>query len=347
MTNLPLSLMNSRLLPLETIWLEPEQIERAKATIDRSTSEARQWQSYLNELALLGFEQWLSDRLPEKSIERSPKPIDSVCYLEVNGFTFCSIAVEQVLDETVQIPQAAVDRPELAAHFYAVQEVSEEQELVTVRGFLRFDELSDYLDRRNDCLRDGVYELPLNLLDDEPNHLLFYCRFLQPAEIALPSEATAATESVSSALTDTATKLTQWLENAFDESWQTLDRLINPEAYLALSTRSFESGARRGKLIDLGVQLGQQAVALLVNVTSEAEGKLGVLVQLHPTGESRYLLPDIKLSLRSPAGKTLQEVTSRSQDNYIQLKPFKGQPGKRFSVAIALGSKTVEENFEL
>ena len=100
-------------------------------------------------------------------------------------------------------------------------------------------------------------------------------------------------------------------------------------------------------MINLGVQFGQQTVALLVNVTAEVEGKLSVLVQLHPTGETRYLIPDLRLSLRSTAGKMLQEATSRGQDNYIQLKPFKGNPGKRFRVAIHLESKTVEEDFEL
>jgi hypothetical protein len=363
MTNLPSSLLNSRRLPPETIWLEPEQIEQAKIMSDRPSvrsrdrpaSEVQRWQSYLNALALLSFEQWFSERLPEQPIQRVDKPIESVCYLEVNGFTFCLLAVEHVLDETVHIPQAVVEQSELVAHFYVVHEVSEEQELVMLRGFLRYDELIHYREltsqrwreRHNYQPQASCYQLPLALLDAEPNHLLFYCRFLQPAAFALPISPPSPTESFLVALTQSTTTLTQWLHNTFDESWQAIDQLINPEAYLSFSTRSLESGARRGKLINIGLQLGQQAVALLVNVTSEAEGKLGVLVQLHPTGEARYLIPDLKLSLRSSTGKTLQEVTSRSQDNYIQLKPFKGLPGTHFSVAIHLGSEMVEENFEL
>lgn len=357
MTNLSSPLTNSRLLPPELIWLEPEQVEQAKAMSDRdrSTPEAHQWQSYLNALALLGFEQWLSDRLPEQSIQRSSKPIESVDYVEMSGFTVCLIAVEHVLDETVRIPQAVVEQPALAAHFYVVHEVSEEQELVTVRGFCRYDELIDYRDRHNYQVQDGYYQLPIALLDAEPNHLLFYCRSLQPAAIALgatesvalPISNAIATDGFLVALTNTTTQLSQWLQDAFEQNWQAIDQLINLDAYLASSTRSLDSVVRRGKLINLGVQLGQQAVALLVNVTSEAEGKLGVLVQLHPTGEARYLTANLKLSLRSQTGKTLQEVTARSQDNYIQLKSFKGVPGTRFSVAIHLDRETVEENFEL
>lgn len=360
MANLPSSPINSRLLPPETIWLEPEQLEQAKTMSDRAntdlrdraTSEAQQWQSYLNALALLASEQWLSDRLPEQSIVRSPKPVDSVAYVEVNEFTVCLIAVEHVLDETVQIPQVVVEQPELAAHFYVVHEVSEEQELVTVRGFLRFDELINYRDRHLCQVHDGCYQLPLALLDAEPNHLLFYCRSLQPAAIAIRASASPITsgspaEGVLATLKQTTTTLTQWLQDTFDEGWQAIDQLITPDAYLAFSTRNVESGARRGKLINLGVQLGQQAVVLLINVTAEVEEKLGVLVQLHPTGETRYLVPELTLSLRSSTGKVLQEVISRHRDNYIQLKPFKGKPGTRFSVAIHLGSETVEESFEL
>ena len=218
----------------------------------------------------------------------------------MSGFKFCLIAVEHVLDETLHIPQAVVEQPALAAHFYVALEVSEEQALVTLWGFLRFDELIKYRDRNNCQPQDGYYQLPLALMDAEPNHLLFYCRSLQPAAIALKpsvsqthrtqsfplpiSDTTPTTDLFLGALNNGRTKLTQWLQGTFDQNWRTIDQLINPEAYLSLSPRSFDSVARRGKLIHLGLQFGQQTLALLVNVSAEAEGKLGVLVQLHPTG---------------------------------------------------------------
>ncbi|MDJ0707594.1 MAG: DUF1822 family protein [Leptolyngbyaceae cyanobacterium MO_188.B28] len=356
MANFSGSLMNSRLLPPEIIWLEPEQIDQAKKLSEhprgrlsrKLTTEAQQWRRYLNALALLSFEQWIRDRLPAHSIERSAPSIDSVYRVEVNGFKFCLLAVEHVLDEIVQIPQAVVDQPEQAAHFYVLNEVSEEQRLVTLRGILRFDELIDYRDRLQHQSQDGCYSFPLAFMDAEPNHLLFYCRSLQPAAIPLAMSVSAPTDvSPLTTLTNTTTKLTQWLQDRVDRNWQTIDQIINPNAYLAWHTRSMQSDASRGKLINLGVQFGQQTIVLLVNVSSEAEGKVSVLVQLHPTGEALYLSPDIRLSLQSTAGKMLQEVTSRSQDNYIQLKPFKGKPGKRFRVGIHFGGKTVEEDFEL
>ncbi len=206
--------MNSRLLLSEMIWLEPEQIEQAKAMSNCSSPEAQQWESYLNALALLGFEQWLRDRLPEKAVERSTKLTDSACYIEACGFTLCLIAVEHILDETVRIPQAVVEQPKLTAHFYVLHEVSEEQELVTVRGFCRYEELIRDLKHCN--LQDGYYELPLAVLDTEPNHLLFYCHFLHPAEIALPISDPAINQSLV-ALTKTTIRFTQWLQKTFNQ----------------------------------------------------------------------------------------------------------------------------------
>ena len=88
-------------------------------------------------------------------------------------------------------------------------------------------------------------------------------------------------------------------------------------------------------------------MALLITVKEEAEAKLGVGVQLYPTERAKYLPPHVQLNLISKAGKTLQSVQAREQDNYIQLKPFKGQLGKRFGIEITLGEASIREDFEL
>jgi hypothetical protein len=41
------------------------------------------------------------------------------------------------------------------------------------------------------------------------------------------------------------------------------------------------------------------------------------------------------------------QITSRSQDSYIQLKSFKGEPGKRFTIAIGLGDISVKEEADI
>ena len=91
-------------------------------------------------------------------------------------------------------------------------------------------------------------------------------------------------------------------------------------------------------------------VVMSVNASqclSKSGRKVGRVSATPSNGRSPIFDPRSQLSLRSSVDKQLQEVTSRSHDNYIQLKPFKGKPGKRFKVAIHLGSETIEENFEL
>ncbi|MEI2577573.1 DUF1822 family protein [Scytonema sp. PRP1] len=334
----------------EVIWLEPEDFHQARGCSQLVMSEAQQWQTYLNTLAILGCEKWLSTRISDQPIHRDTNVMGTGCHLKVGEFKICPIATEHILDEIVNIPTDAIDQPELAPHFYVVVEVLEEEEQVILRGFLRYDQLVNYRNEFNlQILEDGYYQLPLSLFDAELNHLLFYHHFSEASAIPLPVPSTqSAAVSVQTYLHNTKTKLGQWLEGVFEEGWQTIDTLINPEANLALSTRITHKGPKKAKLIDLGMQLGHQSVALLVNITEETEDKLGILIQLHPTGGERYLPPYLNLTLLSKAGKTLQQVTSRSQDNYIQLKPFKGESGKRFSVEVSLGEDLkVKEDFEL
>jgi Protein of unknown function (DUF1822) len=361
MLNLPANSTDIRLLLPESIWLESEHFQEAKkisdghsrsvsdrrpAKSDRVNDEADKWQSYLNALALLGFEEWLSKRINQQPINRDFNNIETASYLKVGEFKFCLIATENILDEEVILPTNLIETPELAAHFYVLLEVLEEEEEVIIRGFLRYDELVN--STRKLQSRDSFYRLPLAEFDPEPNHLLFYSRFLEPTAIPLPvTTQTKLEENLVLYFQETTTKLSQWLQGVIDESWHAIDTLLSPEVNLAFSTRNIEVATKRGKLIDLGIQLSHQSVALIVNIIKESEDKICVSTQLHPTGKEKYLPPNIKLTLLSKAGNILQQVEARGQDNYIQLKRFKGERGKRFSIEVNLGDLSVRENFEL
>jgi hypothetical protein len=349
MLNSKLNSTDIRLLLSEVIWLELEDFDHATDNSKLVRSEAEQWQTYLKTLAMIGCEKWLSTRIPQKVISQKMNVLEDIYHLEVGEFKICPIAIEHVLDEVINVQTSAIEKSELSAHFYVVVEVVEEEEQVIIRGFLRYDELMNYCSQFNLELRDGFYQVPLSLFDAELNHLLFCYYFSEPLAIPLPvASQEPSSVSLQTSLVNTRTKLSQWLEGVFEQGWQTIDTLINPEANLALSTRITHRGPKKAKLIDLGVQLGYQTVALLVNITEESDEKLGVLIQVHPTGGERYLPPSLKLTLLSKGGKTLQEVTSRLQDNYIQLKFFRGESGKRFSVELSLEENIkVKEDFEL
>ena len=148
-----------------------------------------------------------------------------------------------------------------------------------------------------------------------------------------------------------AINVRQWFGEMFEAGWQSLESLLGtqPELSLAYSFRQGQSAERplsvEGvKLIDLGVQLGNQSVALLIGFTPEAE-QTSIRVQLHPAGGATTLPPNIKLALLSRSGKVLQELRARSQDNLIQLKRFTCPVGKRFTIQVALDNFSLTEDF--
>lgn len=334
------------LLP-EIIWLEEEHFQAAKEMSDRICDEAQQWQTYLNSLAILALKEWLRERIGESEIKGKVNTIEPICYLEVGDFKIGAIATEHILNEAIEIPRSAIDQPEFAAHFYVALEVREEQEEAIVRGFLRYDRLENYLSK-NSCpiVGNDCYLLPLSLFDAEINHLKLYLHYLKADAIPITTISSQRDrDAVNSG--EIATKLSRWLEGIIEESWVANEELVNPEASLASNLRKRSQAVKMGKLINLGIQLGNKTVALLVTIAPEADDKLGILIQLYPTESEKYLPADLQLSLYSNTGEILQSVRSKSYDNYIQLKPFKGKVGIRFSIEVSIGDISVRENFEI
>ncbi|BAB72624.1 DUF1822 family protein [Anabaena sp. FACHB-709] len=337
-----------RLLLSESIWLEPECFDSARKLSQQVVGEFKQWQTYLNVLASLGFAKWLKENLPEQLIKQNNQIIDNFTHIQLGEFKFCLIVTEHLLDELVNIPEDTIIKPEAIAHLYVVVEVLEEQAELVLRGILRYDQLVSYRDKMNLQPRNGCYQLPLAEFDPEPNHILFYCRFLDAHTIPLPVLTTVNNEdNLIQLLPQNKTKLSQWLRGIFLDEWQSIAALINPDINLALNIRNNAESIKRGKIINLEMQLGNYPVVMLVNIKEEAEEKLRVLIQLHPSGETKFLQPNLKLTLLSKAGKSLCEVISRSQDSYIQLNPFQGEIGKQFSIEVSLDNITIKENFEL
>lgn len=157
---------------------------------------------------------------------------------------------------------------------------------------------------------------------------------------------------------DRVIHLPEWFEKIFEFDWKILDNFIYPNSEKLVSVRGNVSSRRSNnreidnknsiaaaKLIDLGMQLGQQNVFLVMTIVPEAEDKLGVQVQLYPLADRSYLPPRIQLALLSETGESLAEVDSRLQDNFIQLPYFKGKPGENFAIKVALDNASIVENF--
>lgn len=152
--------------------------------------------------------------------------------------------------------------------------------------------------------------------------------------------------------------LSQWLQDTFEAGWQSLEALLGTEKTLGFSLRSrlqpSETVVQRAKLIDLGLQLGNQSVILLVAIAPvirkavsnvEVEPEVEILVQVHPTPENLHLPLNLQLNLLTEDGEILQGVRSREHDNYIQLRGFQGMSGECFDIQLSLGTNSLKETF--
>ncbi|NET84825.1 MAG: DUF1822 family protein [Moorea sp. SIO1F2] len=237
MNNARIDSRDITLSTLEVFWLEPEDFDQAKKISKKVNKEANHWQNYLNGLALFGFERWLEERVDKLPINKDKcsvfQPdyanlIETVCNLRVGDFNLCILVTENLLEPGVNVPIAAVELPEIAAHFYIIIEVKETQEHGIIRGVLRHDELVKYRESANLPQGNRNYNLPLSLFDEQPNHLLHYLRWLDSQEITIPvADTKRSVQEILPFFADTAINTAEWLRGEMDQlasclSWQLL-----------------------------------------------------------------------------------------------------------------------------
>lgn len=140
--------------------------------------------------------------------------------------------------------------------------------------------------------------------------------------------------------TSTHVTLSQWLEQIFEEGWQSLEALMGSQStnlvpsFRSLPLRDAQAIVQGAKLIDLGINFGQETIVVLVALTPEVDQQLGIVVQVHPAPGNTYLPADLELAVLSETGEILKQVRSRHLDNYIQLPFFQGHRGEQFQLSI-------------
>jgi hypothetical protein len=183
-------------IAIGTIELTPDQIEQAVTLSQTLPIRDTQWQSYVNALALAGFCEWLEAWAPDLTVDDSHSTlrlpayaslIDAVGNLQIGAFRLCLVAVNSVADAVVPLPKAVVEVPSLTSQFYVLIEVVEEEMLVRIYGYLRYDQLVE--PQRRPILGNGAawtYDVPLTWFHPDPNPMLLELRCLEPGAIATP-----------------------------------------------------------------------------------------------------------------------------------------------------------------
>jgi hypothetical protein len=144
--------------------------------------------------------------------------------------------------------------------------------------------------------------------------------------------------------------LNYWLKNNFTESikagWHSVTEFLAAEPELvAVRNHAQSQSVQQAKLLNLQMQLKEQAVILLVALTPEADGRVGVLVQAHPYRSEKHLPACLTLALLSDSSQKLESVVSRERDSYIQLPYFRCEKSTSFYIEIAIAEVSLREEF--
>ncbi|MBO3458530.1 DUF1822 family protein [Aetokthonos hydrillicola Thurmond2011] len=173
--------------------LLPQHFKQAARLSKLIYTPQQRWQVYLCSLAVLGFKEWLKERAPDLVVEIDSASIWKPAYanlmaaasnIRVGNFKICLITSDDFADEQ-SIPFAALDIPDLTAHFYVLMQVEEEQQQVGVFGFMNYEQYSQRA-KQLQINPDWTYSLPSTWFNPDPENLLLNLRCLQPDAIRLP-----------------------------------------------------------------------------------------------------------------------------------------------------------------
>ncbi|NEO02615.1 MAG: DUF1822 family protein, partial [Moorea sp. SIO3I7] len=226
----------------ETLTLELEQQQQALDIANQMADKPGTLAIYLQELALLVFEDWLEKREPSLRLERAAnglgysglyqaisQAINAVCNLQVGDFKICLIPSFGFSDPFVTMPEGIVTIPQFTAHFYVVIAIDDDLGIAGIKGVNRYDQL--VRDISNLVVgSDHNYELPLSRFTMSGDDLLLDLQCLSPEEIPLPEIPQPEpnyVRDVIEILNQRAIDVGQWLYNQIDDlaqelSWQLL-----------------------------------------------------------------------------------------------------------------------------
>ncbi|GBO51591.1 large extracellular alpha-helical protein [Pseudanabaena sp. lw0831] len=147
--------------------------------------------------------------------------------------------------------------------------------------------------------------------------------------------------------------LSNWLQDLFESGWQELETLLDGnQPQYAWRNREFLSSipnasnlieVRRGKLIDLGLEMFGCLVALVITISQVTQNETNIRLAIYPMTDT-FLPEFLKLVILDDAGNIFLQVQARSIDNYIQLQ-LSGNTGENFSVQVSLAEVLLTENF--
>ena len=313
-----------------TTYLKAKYFEKAREISQKVTGERNQWKTYLNAIALLCFEDWLQELVPNIKFNINNASIfqpqhktllDAVCNIQISNFKLTLITIDNLAYSWITVPENIINSAELAAHLYVLLQVVEDEEEMIIHGFMYRDEILEYQESINEegtreyC---NCFKIPLLRFDKEINNLLIYSRFLEPNAITLPTETiincalTPSIDKDSNVVVQSFINLSQWWSGVFEEDWQSLKEILTPQMLNRVYFRSnnlTEYPIERGKLFNFGSLLNEKGFVMIVKMKRKNNDHKGILVQIRPQNE--YSLPQ-GLELKVTLNHNMNETESKS-----------------------------------
>ncbi|HAZ48334.1 MAG TPA: hypothetical protein DDW76_19170 [Cyanobacteria bacterium UBA11369] len=170
--------------------------------------------------------------------------------------------------------------------------------------------------------------------------------FTQTAASEIPLSKLQPLEDLIDFLSRKTVNLRQWFEGIIESGWLALEDLLSQEPVNLEWGYKNAVGLSRGKQIDLGLQLQEQPLALVVTIPPEPDEEVNITVQVRPMQGQTYLPQGVKLIVMNDSGEVVLDTESREVDNIIQLQ-FIAELGEQFSISVALGEVSVTQEFSL
>lgn len=147
--------------------------------------------------------------------------------------------------------------------------------------------------------------------------------------------------------------ISQWFENNFTDGWSPTEVLYAGQANqpsvrsiqpLIVDESNLTSGISGGKLIDLGIQIYQHPLALVITVVPITGRERNVVVQVMPNRGGGILPQGVGLKVSDDTGTYSMDTSSRESDNWIQIE-FTAELREQFSVEITFGEASLIQYF--
>jgi hypothetical protein len=304
-----------------------EKIEISEQQVDHAKHQARsqpidRWNFYLHLLAMIGIQQWFSDRAPDLSVQ-----VINHSRLRVNGFDVQITTTGSFIDKTVRLLESG------RSHFYIVVEVIEEQQQVQIVGFCNHAQI-----------QAAEIDVPRATLDSNPNYLLLQLQCLDPLPL----------EPVS--LPHVAINAAVWLRNQLDELSQSLNWLLLPaSSTLAPALRGHEQFEQTRQAIErMGVSIpvtargasrelrwGEGSLCLYTLIWELPRSEWSMLVVIVPEPEARF--PDgVRLRVVDASQILVDEVSYESENSCLYGQVI-GNWNEQFWITIAINDETMFE----